>query len=200
MLDHLTRIGVMRLDVHAGEIRDEHLEAILLGIENHAALLRLIVITEALGAEEDPEFERHVESGQIIDMVEFCAGEVMNAVPTLSDDPVKFVNPSLGRIIHLAGASRTEAAGEDSEDERLETDREGVVKRTVYENVARGRWHGILSRVRVAIVFDGLVRLSAGNFSPLGHRFQRGDREETPILRRAAGFTTAGFDRTLSVR
>lgn len=100
----------MSLDVHSSEIRDEHLEAILFGVLNHTALFGLCLVAEALGAEKDTEFQRHVEARELAVSVQFGTRQIVYAVPALSDNAIELLYASLSGVIHLAGATSAKAA------------------------------------------------------------------------------------------
>lgn len=131
----------MGLDIGAGEIGDEALVAILLDIEDQRALSRLFLVAEAARAEEDAEFERHVEAGQAIDRIELGAREIVDAVPAFLDQAVELVDAGLAAIVELAGRASLEAAGMDGEDQRLEDRCIIRVERAVDEDVV-GRQAG----------------------------------------------------------
>jgi len=66
MPNHSPRITTMRLDVHPSEVGHEHLVAILFGVEDHAALLRLMLVAEALGAQKMPSSSGMLNRGRLL--------------------------------------------------------------------------------------------------------------------------------------
>jgi len=161
----------MGLNVHSCQVGDELLEPILLDIEQQATLALVVTISEVLGAEEDTELERHVESGKGVHAIQLGPGEIMDAIPALLDDPIELVDPGLRGISHFERTAGTKAAGDHRENQGAEAWREFVIKGAVDEDVA-----GVLVRRRHAL--DGLVgqicphgtlSLSRANVRALGH-------------------------------
>jgi hypothetical protein len=64
-------LTAMAVDIHPGQIRNGFLVAVLLCIENENALLPLRGDAEFPGAEEEAELQRHVETRQPMDRVDF---------------------------------------------------------------------------------------------------------------------------------
>ncbi len=106
------RFAIMPMDVHAGEVGDETLIAILLDVEDQDALRLLVLATIALCAKKQPQFERHLEARQVMDRVEFGPRQVMNAVSAIGDQAIDLVDSRLAAIVELARVHGTSVVAE----------------------------------------------------------------------------------------
>jgi hypothetical protein len=71
-------------------------------------------------AEEDAEFEGHVEPGQAVLRVEFGAGEVVDAISALVDQAIELLDARFPCVVGLSRGPGHEAAGIDGEDQGAE--------------------------------------------------------------------------------
>lgn len=123
----------MCFDVLTGDVRHESLVAIGLDVQHEAALLRLRRVTEALGAEEQPEFQRHVEARQG-SRIQFCARNVVDAKRTVLDQLLDLRDPGAARVDRLQGAAWPEAAAQNGEDDCVKKGEIGAIERAVDED------------------------------------------------------------------
>ena len=80
LLDALTRIGAMGVDVCARNVGDEPLIAVLLPVENKCPLVSLVLVPIALGPKEQTELQGHIEPGQRRVAIHLRPGNIVNAV------------------------------------------------------------------------------------------------------------------------
>jgi len=125
----------MGVDVHAGEIRNKFLVSVFLGVKDKQALLALAGRSIVLGAHEDAQLQRHVESRQVVDGIRFGTRKVVNAETTLLDEVVKFLDSRLPAVIKLARGARLKATGANGEDQRAKGLGVFVIEGTVDEDV-----------------------------------------------------------------
>ncbi len=127
----------MRAYVVTGNIRDELLVAIGLTIENETELLFLERGSVAFAAEEDAEFERHVEARELIDRIKPDFRDVVNAKLALFDDALNLREPNIARVIRFTCTASYKAKIMDREHNGVKDRGVSVVKRTVDEDVVR---------------------------------------------------------------
>ena len=73
--------------------------------------------TKALGTEEHPKFEGHIEAGKLRSSIKFHDGNIMNAEPRLLDDAFDLGQPVFARVADLKCAARPVAASVHGEQE-----------------------------------------------------------------------------------
>ncbi len=88
-------------NVLSGNVGHELLVAIGLAVEDEAVLGFVLPSAKSLCAEEDAEFERHVESGQSGVSVGFGAGDVVDTESTGFNEPEDFLDAYLCRIVNF---------------------------------------------------------------------------------------------------
>lgn len=137
--DRPVRIPAMRVDVHPRKIGNEALVSIGLDIENKEPFVLLRLAAIALGAKENTKFQRHVETGQAVCLVQFGAREIVNPVPAFGDDTIELFEPRLPAIVEFARRPGPEPAGIEDEDQRPECGGIRLIERAVDENVTYGR-------------------------------------------------------------
>lgn len=137
--DRAVGIAAMGVDVHARQIRDEALVAILLDVEDQRALACLVLVAEVTRAEKDAEFERHVEAGKAVRRVQFGAREIVDTVSAVLNDRIELVDTGLAGVVQLARRARDEPTGVNSEDQRAEQRRVIVVEGAIDEDAVDRR-------------------------------------------------------------
>lgn len=109
MLDQNSRITAMGMDILPGDVGNVALVAVLLAIKDNAAFAILPIGAELLGAEIQPELERHVEAGQRWASVTFRSGDIMHTKPALADDVADLVEPVFRTVISFQRTAWNEA-------------------------------------------------------------------------------------------
>lgn len=97
-------------DVLAADVADESLKAEPVAVQHQAGLLPLPAVAEAVGAQEQPELKRHVESGQALG-VRFGAGEIVDTPAAVPDDGGDLVDPDGAGVVSLERTTGPAAAG-----------------------------------------------------------------------------------------
>lgn len=139
--DSSTKIVCMRLDVLACYIGYEALITIALQVENQTVLFFIMPGTIALRPEEDPQFERHIESWKRMLRIKFRARQIMDSVLALVNDAEDVINATLRAIIDLECASSGETAVEDCKNERIKNGLKRCIEWAVDKDLGRViRW------------------------------------------------------------
>src|SRR6266540_607433 len=124
----------MLVDILTAQVRNELLEAVLLGIENQKRLV-LVSSAECLAAKIDPELQRHVESRQYACHIQLCPRSVVYGEARLRNEFEDLLQSDLAGIQSFASTLRSKACLMNRENDGFEDRRICGVERTVDENV-----------------------------------------------------------------
>jgi hypothetical protein len=116
-----------------GEVADISMVPVLVAIQDQAGFGSLIGIAEAIGAQEEAQLERHVESGQASGRL--GARDVVNAPTAVSDQGDDFLETNLAAVVAFQSAAWPQPACGDSEDECVADWPVLGVERTVEEHI-----------------------------------------------------------------
>ena len=79
-------------------------------------------------------------------VLDFCPGNIVNAVITLPNQPINIFDPNFARVGQFQCASRLEAASSNTKHNRVEDRLVLFIEWTIDENTsARRRWHSGLA-------------------------------------------------------
>jgi hypothetical protein len=115
--------------------------SILVSVENQAPLLRVPFGPVPLRAEEEAQFERHVEPGELRGLVDACTRNIVNAEPRVLDDVENLVDASLTAILNFQSGTSREPAVVYRENKCIEDALVFAVERNVEENAILVRRH-----------------------------------------------------------
>lgn len=124
---------MMSVDVLSGQVRNEPLIPVWLAVNYETGLCALYPVTKLFAAEEQSEFERHIEAREQRDCIRFGSRYVVNAVPAFGDCPEDLVVPILCRIADFKCASCCKASVVHCEDQRVKEAFVLAIEWAVYE-------------------------------------------------------------------
>jgi hypothetical protein len=127
-------VAAVRVDVLAGDVRDEPLETVALSIEHEARLPKMWLPSEAFAAQEQSKLERHVETRKARSR-QLGPGEIVDTEATSLDQVEDLVQPVLGGVVVLERAPGEETRVMDREHHGMEDGRELLIHRAVEEDV-----------------------------------------------------------------
>jgi hypothetical protein len=122
-------------DILTGNVGDEFLVAISIGVEDQAVLALLPSGAEPQRAQEHAEFERHVEARQAVRRVEFRARDVVDAEAAFRDDLRNAVDANLAGVVNFKRAAGNEPTVEDRKHNRSKKRLIGLVEGAIDEDV-----------------------------------------------------------------
>ena len=103
-----------------GDVRNEFLIPVLFDVEDQGELSTLFLAAEPFASKKEAQFERHIESGQVVYRVQTHFGDVMNSEPTLLNDALDLREEDFARVIGFTSAPGNKSEFEYGENNRAE--------------------------------------------------------------------------------
>src|SRR5437016_13123736 len=97
------------MDVLASDIGYVFLVTVKCSVEDNTSFRSLILHAEPLRAQEQTEFQRHVEAWQLVASAQFGSGNIMNAITRFVNDFAYPFEAVFRGIVHLARAARSKS-------------------------------------------------------------------------------------------
>jgi hypothetical protein len=138
-LDHLAHLAAMRLDVHAGYVRQGLVVAVGFDVQDQDLSLPLPGRALQAQAQVGAQLERHVEPRQLGVAIQLDPRDVMDGKIALGDHPDDLGEPHCAAVAEVKGAARAISAGQEREADGPEQRLVVGVERAVDEDRARPR-------------------------------------------------------------
>jgi len=127
----------MRLDVLAGDVRNEFLKPVSIPIQDQASLRPMPPRSELFGPEKESKLQRHLEPRQLVLPIELRPGNIVNAERRGTDQPIDFLKPHLAGVVMFQRAAGNESAYGNGEYDGPEDGQVLPVKGTIDKYAAR---------------------------------------------------------------
>src|SRR3990170_2335688 len=131
----LAGIIAMRGGIIAAEVGKILRQSELLTDHDEGALLALRLGPDVLGANDQSEFEWHVEAREVVN-IELDARQVMDRVTAFADQLYELRKTDLGAVPVLQGAASDVTAGRDCKHKRCEARQEFLVEGAIDKDVS----------------------------------------------------------------